>query len=347
MRIPVITNLHYSKRLVFGAFALMIFMSSYWLWLDYKDFQKTLLSIGKEPGGFVVAKGSGVNRLAEHLTSQGILSHPYYFKLLVALSPELAQIKAGEYRFQQDVTPREFLIHLNQGVVIQYPFTIIDGQTAYQIFEKLNRDTNLIGLSEAQQANITQQLGIEHINIEGWLMPETYSYSRGEDAFSLLKRSSDAMKRFLASEWKQRELNLPYENQYQALIMASIIEKETGISSERAEVAGVFVRRLRKNMRLGTDPTVIYGIGPEFNGDITRKDLRTPTPYNTYLIKGLPPTPIAMPGKESIYAALHPADGTALYFVADGTGGHYFSDNLAEHNRAVQRMLRRNRNKKN
>ena len=151
------------------------------------------------------------------------------------------------------------------------------------------------------------------------------------------------MQSVLQLEWQQRALGLPYDSAYQALIMASIIEKETGIASERDQIAGVFVRRLRKKMRLQTDPTIIYGIGPSFNGDITWRDKRTATAYNTYIIRGLPPTPIAMPSQASIYAALHPDAGNTLYFVADGTGGHYFSETYAEHQQAVKRMLARNK----
>jgi UPF0755 protein len=181
--------------------------------------------------------------------------------------------------------------------------------------------------------------------IEGWLFPDTYFYSKGDSVTKLFKRAITKMQKVLAEEWQTKAEGLPYKNPYEALIMASIIEKETGISGERNKIAGVFVRRLNRRMKLGTDPTVIYGIGPSFNGDITFKDLRTKTPYNTRIIKGLPPTPIAMPSRASINAALHPENGDSLYFVADGSGGHYFSKTLEEHNRAVRRYVALSREK--
>ena len=190
--------------------------------------------------------------------------------------------------------------------MIQYSFSIIEGQTFHQIIQNLQSQSYLTPISPSEMASITQQLNIEAPIVEGWLYPDTYFYSKGDSAMSILSRASIKMKKLLQELWEFRQLGLPYDNAYQALIMASIIEKETGIASEREQIAGVFVRRLRLKMRLGTDPTVIYGIGPDFNGDITRKDLRTHTPYNTYMIKGLPPTPIAMPSKHAYSCSAQP-----------------------------------------
>jgi len=332
-----------SKRLLFGTLSLLLFLSSYWSWLDYRNFIKTPIEFSVSEQNFVINKGTGINKLASELSQKGLIARPFYFKLLVTLNPKLNRLKAGEYRLEKSMTPEQMLNLFSQGQVIQYSFSIIEGQTAYQIIQNLKAETRLTQLSEQDQKALNLALNLDFNNIEGWLFPDTYYFSKGDSALSILKRSSLKMKAFLESEWTERAENLPYQSIYQALIMASIIEKETGIASERAQIAGVFVRRLQKRMRLQTDPTIIYGIGPSFNGDITRKDMKTPTPYNTYVIKGLPPTPIAMPSGEAIHAALHPAAGSSLYFVADGTGGHYFSESLAEHQQAVRRMLKRNK----
>ncbi len=357
MKLPLLSNLHYSKRALLGGFVFAGFLLSYWYWLDYRDFLKTNIYFGKEPVIFQVEKGVGINKLALQLTKDGVIKKPNYLKLLAYLQPELGKLRAGEYQLHGEMTPKELLLLFNQGKVIQYSFTIIEGQTYWEVLANLEKSPKLVPLSESDKQQLVQLLGLadeltdakqtHSINsIEGWLLPETYSYSKGESAISVLRRASQAMKEVLETHWPMRADDLPLKSPYEALILASIIEKETGIASERAEIAGVFVRRLQKRMRLQTDPTVIYGIGPEFNGDITRKDLKTPTPYNTYVIKGLPPTPIAMPSEKAIIAALNPNSGKSLYFVADGTGGHYFSETLAEHQKAVIRMLKRNRQRR-
>ena len=192
---------------------------------------------------------------------------------------------------------------------------------------------------------VAKSLGLSHTNLDGLLMPETYHFVAGESDLSILKRASRHLQQTVKQVWENRNTTIPLKNDYELLILASIIEKETAVAKERDKVASVFVNRLNKKMRLQTDPTVIYGIGESFNGDITKKDLRTPTPYNTYVISGLPPTPIAMVGKSAIEAAAHPADTPYFYFVADGFGGHQFSKTLAEHNKAVQVYLKRLRSK--
>ena len=347
IKLTFLNRLHYSKRIVLGGVLLALFLSTYWFWLDYRDFLKSSLVVTQPGETFELKKGTGINRLARKLQSNGIIERGLYLRVFAYLNQNLTNLKAGEYLFDRPVTPKQLLTHLSQGLVIQYPFTIIEGQTYYQVLANLSKQQHLKPLSKKQQRELADLLKLKHSIIEGWLFPETYSYTKGESALVVLQTARAAMEQVLQTEWQNRESGLPYKSSYEALIMASIIEKETGIASERTQIAGVFVRRLRKKMRLGTDPTVIYGVGPDFNGDITYKDLRTATPYNTYIIKGLPPTPIAMPSRESIYAALHPAEGNSLYFVADGTGGHYFSETLKEHNKAVQRMLKRNRSKKN
>ena len=193
-----------------------------------------------------------------------------------------------------------------------------------------------IELADASTAELMQRIGIEDDNPEGWLFPDTYLFDRGTSDVEILSRAHRRMREVLDEEWAKREQGLPLETPYQALTLASIVEKETGLASERPQIAGVFVRRLQKGMKLQTDPTVIYGMGDDFDGNIRREDLTRPTPYNTYVIQGLPPTPIALPGREAINAVLHPADGDALYFVARGDGSHHFSATLDEHNCAVR-----------
>jgi len=342
---PVVLLLK-SKRLFLGTLALLLFLSSYWYWLDYRDFLKQPIHFTQEQRSVVLPKGFSVNQLATQLEKQGHIKSRHYLKVLAYLNPEYKNLKAGEYQLAESITPLKLLKRLTQGKVIQYSFTIIEGQTAFEVINNLHAESRLLSLESADQRQILDRLQIEYPKLEGWFYPETYYFSKGDSAFSILKRATEDMQLALREEWQNRAINLPYDDPYEALIMASIIEKETAIASERTKIAGVFVRRLQKKMRLGTDPTVIYGIGPGFNGDITRKDLRTRTAYNTYIIKGLPPTPIAMPSRASIYAALHPDDSNALYFVADGTGGHYFSETLDEHNQAVRRMLARNRKNK-
>ena len=333
-------------RIVLGLFFLIAFWTSYWIWLDYRNFVKQPIEFNAEQQRLVIERGMGVNRLASQLHAQGLIKRPIYLKILAYLKPEYKQIKVGEYQLGQRMKPEQLLTQLSEGNVIQYAFTIVEGQTIYQVLDNLSDEKDLKQLKINEPIDLLHPLEIESTSPEGWLFPETYYFIKGDTAIDLLKRATKAMKLALMEEWQDRAAGLPYQSPYEALIMASIIEKETAIPEERDEIAGVFVRRLQKKMRLQTDPTVIYGIGPDFNGDITRKDLKTPTAYNTYVIKGLPPTPIAMPSRASIHAALHPAPGSSLYFVADGTGGHYFSETLEEHQLAVKRMLKRLRENK-
>ncbi|MDX1803841.1 MAG: endolytic transglycosylase MltG [Alcanivorax sp.] len=220
----------------------------------------------------------------------------------------------------------------------------MDGWTFDEWRKQLDAmDTLKHALKGLSDDAVMARLGHKGQHPEGWFAPDTYFYTRGTSDLTLLERAMARQQDILNQAWAERDQNLPYSGPYQALIMASIVEKETGVPSERAEIAGVFVNRLRKGMRLQTDPTVIYGMGDRYHGNIRRSDLHTPTPYNTYVIPGLPPTPIAMPGREAIMAAVHPADTEALYFVARGDGSHYFSKTLAEHRKAVRDFQLRRR----
>jgi len=305
--------------------------------MAYLQFIDTPINWPDSSQVLVVKKGAGINQLSRQWEKEQVISSRVYLRLMSELNPSLKNVKVGEYWIDENETPFSLLSKLTKGEVIQYAFTIVEGTNSYQVLQQLGKNAVLTQDVKNDPAEVLKQLPIDATSIEGWFYPDTYHFPRGFSSLELLKRATQRMQQVLAEEWQTRALDLPYKNSYEALIMASIIEKETGIAAERERIAGVFVRRLQKRMRLQTDPTVIYGIGPDFNGDITFKDLRTATPYNTYVIKGLPPTPIAMPGRAAIHAALNPADGDELYFVATGDGGHYFSATLEEHNRAVRK----------
>ena len=260
------------------------------------------------------------------------------FWVLYARLSGLTDIKRGEYEMPPELSPAELLVLFNSGKVKQRTLTLVEGITLKQALQQI-ADNPLLAPSKLpiNIDNFKSRFELDEINPEGWLFPDTYAYSKQTTGWDLIDQAHRKMKSVLAEEWSARSLELPYESAYEALIMASIVEKETGVPYERAEIAGVFVRRLQKPMRLQTDPTVIYGLGEAYQGDIKRKHLRQKTDYNTYVIKGLPPTPIALPGREAIHAALHPAEGTALFFVAKGDGSHQFSDTLAEHQAAVRK----------
>lgn len=234
---------------------------------------------------------------------------------------------------------------LESGAIKYYQITFPEGLTLDEWLLLLQARENIRHTPELDAGGVATALDIASSNPEGWFAPDTYSFAAGDSELSLLRRAHQKMQTQLETLWQSRAPDLPYESPYEALIMASIIEKETGAAGERATIAGVFVRRLQKGMRLQTDPTVIYGLGDEYTGNLRRKHLSSPSPYNTYRIKGLPPTPIANPGAAAVEAALHPAEGKALYFVARGDGGHYFSNDLAEHQRAV-RQYQINRRRK-
>ena len=223
------------------------------------------------------------------------------------------------------------------GDVLQYRGTWVEGCNFRQVRSALAQEDKLQQtLSDISDSELMRMLDQANVHPEGRFFPDTYNFVRGQTDLDILRQASQRLQKVLAQEWDQRAENLPYRSPDEALIMASIIEKETGVAHEREEIAGVFMRRLKIGMLLQTDPTVIYGMGDSYTGKITRADLRKPTPYNTYVISGLPPTPIAMVGREAIYAALHPKAGKSLYFVARGDGSHVFSNNLAEHNKAVR-----------
>ncbi len=281
---------------------------------------------------------SSLRSIANQLVAQGVLSEPWRFVLLAKVLHKEQYLQAGNYTLNKNVSPYQLLLSLNHGKATQGSVTFIEGRTFAQMREKLvKNDAVKQTVTNLSESEILQLVGSSRTVAEGLFFPDTFYFDRNTSDIALLKISYDAMQAKLEKAWQSREQNLPYKNSYQALIMASIIEKETGKASERPMIAGVFINRLRLGMRLQTDPTVIYGMGAQYTGNIRKKDLLADTPYNTYTRNGLPPTPIAMPGLAAIEAALHPAQTKALYFVGKGDGSHAFSSSLDEHNRAVVR----------
>lgn len=284
----------------------------------------------------VIQPKSGLRSIASQLVEQGVLKEPWRFILLAMVLNKQSYLQAGDYTLNKNITPYQLLLSLNHGKTTKGGVTFIEGHTFAQMLKKIEiNDAVKQSISTMSEAEIMQQIGAPYKVAEGLFFPDTYYFDRNTPDTALLKRSYDAMQSKLEKAWLNRDANLPYKNSYQALIMASIIEKETGKAIERPMIAGVFVNRLRIGMRLQTDPTVIYGMGVQFDGNIRKRDLIADTPYNTYTRNGLPPTPIAMPGMASIEAALHPTVTKALYFVGKGDGSHVFSNSLDEHNRAV------------
>lgn len=287
---------------------------------------------------YTVKAGQNLTVVAEDLYRSGIIDHPRYLRWIARWQGNADQVKAGEYALTTGMTIQQFLDRITDGDVIQYPATIIEGWTYSQLRQYLaGIDAIRHHPSALQAQHVIARLGYAQAPPEGMFLPDTYYYTRGMSDLDILDRAYQAMTHFLQRAWQQRAADLPYKTPYEALIMASIIEKETAVASERKQIAGVFVRRLQRHMRLQTDPTVIYGIGEKFDGNLRSRDLKADTPYNTYRHRGLPPTPIAMPGTDSILAALHPDQGDTLYFVARGDGTHQFSATITEHNKAVRK----------
>lgn len=284
-----------------------------------------------------VRSGDTPSGLFQRLEREGTLSGSFWLRLYWRLNLSEQTLHSGEYRLQPEMTARDMIGLWQRGEVVQYAMTIVEGWNFRQLRAALEAMPTIEQtISDLSDSDVMDRLGHPGVHPEGRFFPDTYSFTRGVTDLDLLKRALTRLENVLAQEWPQRSEGLPYQDAYEALTMASIIEKETGVPSERGEIAGVFVRRLERGMLLQTDPTVIYGMGERYKGRITRNDLRRPTPYNTYTNSGLPPTPIAMVGREAIHAALHPMDGKSLYFVARGDGSHVFSESLSEHNRAVR-----------
>jgi UPF0755 protein len=296
------------------------------------------LNIPALPVDFSLLPGSSLKSAAAQLKQAGVLEDTQVFVLLGRSMGLSAQIKYGNYQITKPLSMYELLEIISKGRVAQSDLTIIEGWTFKQFREALNSSQKLrhdsLALSDAE---IMQRVGATEKHPEGLFFPDTYNFPAGSSDLALIKRAYQTMQRHLQENWQSRDKDLPLATPYQALILASIVEKETGQKKDRTQIAAVFVNRLRKGMMLQTDPSVIYGMGAKYDGNIRKRDLLKDTEYNTYTRYGLTPTPIALPGKESLYAALHPAASDALYFVARGDGSSQFSKTLNEHNKAVQR----------
>jgi len=285
-----------------------------------------------------VPAGSNFSRLGEDLVGQSIIADLHWWKVVGKLYPELTQIRSGTFEIVEGFSLQDILLTITTGKEFQFKVTFVEGSTFKEWLVSLNSAEHLQPLQKSE-AELLAALNINHPKLEGLLFPETYYYSANMSAYKIIEQAYQHQAAVLQRLWAEREKGLPYKTPYEALIMASIIEKESGLSDDRDKISSVFVNRLRIGMRLQTDPTVIYGMGERYKGRIRSRDLREKTAYNTYTINGLPPTPIAMPSEAALYATLHPAKTKYLYFVSKGDGTSYFSKNLKEHNRAVQKYI--------
>ncbi len=319
----------------YGVAALMLGAVALAVWMVI--FMIRPLPMASETIGLQIPAGASVRGIADQLVAAGVLTEPYSFLLTVKVTGSGSQLQAGDYALNTPLQVMSLIDILKHGTFDQFKLQLIEGKTFADFRQKLaqmpgiRHDTVMLSDSE-----LMQQISGQAMHPEGWFFPDTYFLDAQSSDADLYKRAYQKMAQHLSAAWEAREAGLPYRSMYEALVMASIVEKETGVEEERPQIAGVFINRLRKGMRLQTDPTVIYGMGTRYQGNITKKDLLTDTPYNTYTRSGLPPTPIALPGLASIQAALHPAKTNALYFVANGQGRHVFTSSLDAHNQAVR-----------
>lgn len=294
----------------------------------------------------IVEPGDSLNAVAARLAQEKLLERPWLFRLAAYVTGTAARIQAGEYRVGAGDTHQSLIDRMVRGEVVQHYFTIIEGWTVGELLRALPDAQPLVATLQSRDAEgLARELALEYAHSEGWFFPDTYAYTRGETDADLLLRAHTLMQDRLQAAWAERAAGVPLDGPYDALILASIIERETRLDTERPVIAGVLSRRLEQGMRLQVDPTVIYGLGESYAGDITRAHLREDTPYNTYTRYGLPPTPISLPGEPSLHAAVHPQPGEFLYYVAsaDLDGSHVFNETLDGHNAAVAMLVRSQR----
>lgn len=320
----------------------------FWGYQKLTEFVHTPVNVTQDQL-LTIERGTTGSKLAALLEQEKILDHADLLPWLLKLQPQLNKVKAGTYSLTGVKTLQDLLDMINSGKEAQFSVKFIEGKTFKEWRKNLESTPHLKQtLQGKSDKEIMALLDIPAVakavyewnNMDGWLYPDTYNYTPNSTDLELLKRSATRLQKALDKAWSERDENLPLADAYQMLILASIVEKETGIAAERPQVASVFINRLKANMKLQTDPTVIYGMGESYTGNIRKKDLETITPYNTYMIEGLPPTPIAMVSESALQAVAHPAKTDFYYFVADGSGGHKFTRNLNEHNKAVQEYLR-------
>ena len=339
------SRLSVSLRVASGlAIATMLVLVVAWLavdrWLD------TPASTGDGGRRIEVPVGQPFSRTAQDLAARGLVDHPRLFAAYARLHGTDARVRAGEYEIPPGTSPRQLLALLESGAVVRRSITVVEGWTFRDLRRALEAQTAIVQtLAGLDDGAVMASLGEPETAAEGSFFPDTYLYDKGTTDLAILRKARERMRAELDSAWKSRAQDLPLASAYEALVLASIVEKETALAPERARIAGVFIHRLRAGMRLQTDPTVIYGLGPDFDGNLRRSDLERDGPYNTYTRTGLPPTPIALPGAASLAAAVRPDERGETYFVATGLpdGSHEFSRTLAQHERAVARYLRRYR----
>lgn len=329
-----------SRRIIILAVFLLAGAAAAFLW--FQRFLHQPMDLAGRVHMINVAPGASLTAVAERLAAEGALSHPVVWSLYGRLTGAAAHIKAGEYDIASGTTPRTLLQQLVEGRVKLHAVTILEGWTAPEALRALRSHTAIRHtLASDDPREIAVALGLPGDHPEGWFFPDTYHFPRGTTDREILARAHQLMQVRLAEAWEGRKTDLPLKTPYDALILASIVEKETALDRERPQIAGVFIRRLQRGMRLQTDPTVIYGLAEAFDGNLTRRHLERDSPYNTYTRTGLPPTPIAMPGEASLLAAVHPDESDTLFFVASGAedGSHTFTATLKEHNAALKKYL--------
>jgi UPF0755 protein len=311
-----------------------------WLWMDYQSALHQPALVDKTI--YVeIEKGDSLDRIIDKLVTQQLAVKPFWFKVIAFQENALKKLKTGEYELTSGLTVPQILALFVQGKTKQHAITFPEGWSFKEILHEIEKNPDIEHtLNGGGFGSVMATFKSDMPSPEGLLFPDTYFFEKHTSDTSLLKRAYDKMQQVLQQEWLNKAEGLPFKTPYEALILASIVEKETGAAAERPLIAGVFIRRLEQNMLLQTDPTVIYGMGESYQGDIKTKDLTTATPYNTYVISGLPPTPIAMPGRDALYAVLHPDKSDSLYFVARGDGTHVFSASLKDHNVAVDKFQR-------
>jgi UPF0755 protein len=330
------------KIIGFTTLLVMILVGN-WLWLGYQSALHQAVLVDKTVY-LEIEKGDSLDRITDKLVAKELSVNPIWFKVLTVQEQALKKLKTGEYELTPGITIPKILELFVQGKTKQHAITFPEGWSFKDMCREIEKNPDLEHtLNGVDFENVLSKIAGEVVaaqNPEGLFFPDTYFFEKHTTDVFLLQRAYDKMQRVMQHEWQNKAEGLPFKTPYEALILASIVEKETAAVAERPQIAGVFIRRLEQNMMLQTDPTVIYGMGESYQGDIKSKDLTTATPYNTYVISGLPPTPIAMPGRQALNAVLHPDNGDSLYFVSRGDGTHVFSATLKDHEKAVDSFQR-------